>query len=150
MRLRTRLIALGVVLALLGGCVFEPGSPASRLADAMQRWDRAGIRDYEVTVSVMCFCGFPAGSPVRVRVEDGVVVSRTFVDSGDPVPAQFAARFPDVPGLFVEVQKAYVEADEVEVRFDSALGFPTVIDVDRTRNAIDDEVRWTTEGLQRL
>lgn len=142
-------VAAALLTLALGACAFEPGSPASRLADAMRRWDEAGLRSYELTLNRICFCP-QANVPVRVRVEDGIVVSRTVVATGAPIQDNFAPWYPDVPGLFVEVQKAYAQADDVRVRFDAETGIPLSIEVDYSRRAIDDEVRWTTEGLQPL
>lgn len=146
--LRTRLAAPLLAL-LVGACAFEPGSPAGRLADAMHRWEQAGIQNYELTVIRTCFCPH-ANLPVRVRVENGTVVSRTAAATGVPISEDLASRYPDVPGLFNEIQRAYAEADDVTVRFDQDTGVPITIDVDHSRQAIDDEVRWTTEGLHRL
>ncbi len=146
--LRTRL-AVSLLAVLLGGCAFEPGSPAGRLADAMHRWEQAGIRSYELTVTMACFCPH-ADIPIRVRVENGTVVSRTNAATGTPISDHLASRYPDVPGLFTEIQRAYAQADDVTVRFDPDTGIPTSIEVDHSRRAVDDEVRWTTSELNRL
>ncbi|MBX3147675.1 MAG: hypothetical protein KF785_12995 [Gemmatimonadales bacterium] len=142
-------VTLALLTLALGACAFEPGSPASRLADAMRRWDEAGLRSYELTVNRVCFCP-QANIPVRVRVEDGLVVSRTVVATGAPIQDDLAPWYPDVPGLFVEIQRAYAQADDVRVRFDGETGVPISLEVDYSRQAIDDEVRWTTEGLKPL
>jgi hypothetical protein len=145
MRLRLSLVAALVALA---GC--GDGSPTGThfgltLAAARARWAGAGVDSYQITVRRHCFCGFV--DPVRVTVEDGVIVSRTVVTTGDPVPALLAEYFPDIPGLFTIVEEAAADADDFETEFDATYGFPAVISIDWAESYVDDEVVYRTDAF---
>lgn len=139
---------LAAALLLLGAC--GDGDPVGTgfvlsLRAAQARWESSGIESYEITVRRLCFCGFV--EPVRVRVVDGTIVSRTVVPSGEPVPLDYAGYIPDVPGLFAIVEEAAVAADELEASFDAVYGFPTEISIDGDEIAVDDEIVFLTEAL---
>ena len=143
MRLRT---ALTIVLLALMAC--GDGLPVSTrfvltLRAARARWESSGIDSYAMTVQRVCFCGFV--EPVRVKVQNGVVVSRTIVWTGEPLPATYADLYPDVPGLFAIVEHAATDADDLDTRFDGAYGFPSEISIDWDEIAVDDEVTYRTE-----
>ena len=93
----------------------------------------------------LCFCGFV--EPVRVKVEGGVIVSRTIAATGAPVPAPYAEYFPDVPGLFAIVEEAATEADDLETTFDASYGFPSEISIDWVENAVDNEIVYRAEAF---
>ena len=145
MRSRTFLAA---VMLLLASC--RDGNPVGTqlilsLRAAHARWESRGVDSYELTVRRLCECGFV--EPVRVRVVNGTVVSRTVVRTGEPVPAMYAEHIPDVPGLFAIVQEAALAADELDTRFDPAYGFPTEISIDWDEVAVDDEVVFLAEAF---
>ncbi|HJU66672.1 MAG TPA: DUF6174 domain-containing protein [Gemmatimonadaceae bacterium] len=140
---------LAAGLLLVAACD-EGNTTGTRLALSLHvahdRWERRGIESYELTVTRLCFCVFT--QPVRVKVVDGVVVSRTVVPTGEPVPAPYASDYPGVPGLFAIVQEAARDADEVHTEFNGTYGYPTKISVDWTKNAVDDEVVYLAEDFR--
>ncbi len=46
---------------------------------------------------------------------------------------------PTIDGVFTTLAPEYQESDEVDATYDPEYGFPTAVNVDRIRNAIDDE-----------
>jgi hypothetical protein len=146
MRFRTLLIVALLPLAGCGDGFFSTARFVTSLREARARWASGGIDTYEVTIRRLCFCGFI--EPVRVRVEDGVIVSRTIVTTGEPVPAVHAQYIPDIAGLFAIVEQASREADELETEFDPTYGFPSVISIDWDENAIDDEQVYRAEQFE--
>jgi hypothetical protein len=143
-----RYLTVTATLLVLAGC--GDGSPTGTrfgltLHAARARWESTGVDSYQITVRRLCFCGFV--EPVRVTVEDGVVVSRTGVGTGDPVPAIYAEYFPDVPGLFAIVEEAAQDADDLDTEFDATYGFPAVISIDWAYNWADDEIVYRTEAF---
>ena len=143
MRFRTSL-----TIALLALVACGDGLPVSTrfvltLRAARARWERSGIDSYEITVRRVCYCAFV--DPVRIKVENGVVVSRTVASTGEPLPARYADLYPDVPGLFAIVEQAATDADDLDTTFDATYGFPAAIDIDWEENAVDDEVSYRTE-----
>jgi hypothetical protein len=143
MRLRTSLAIALLALAACGDGL--PLAPQFVLRAAQELWQRSGIDSYELTVQRICYC--LSAEPVRVRVENGIVVSRTFASTGDPVPSTYANLYPDVPGLFAIVEEAARDADDLDVRFDATYGFPAEISIDWYEVAVDDEISYRTESF---
>ena len=148
MRRRTSIV---VALFILVAC--GDGLPVStrlvlNLHAAHARWESRGTDSYEITVRRVCFCGFV--EPVRVKVVDGTIVSRTVVSTGDPVPTLEASQYPDIPGLFAIVEEAATQADKLHTEFDATYGFPTIISIDWIENAVDDEVGYVMEDFVAL
>jgi hypothetical protein len=119
------------------------------LRAALARWESSGIDSYELTVRRLCECNLVA--PVRVTVDDGAVVSRIIVSTGDPVPASLVQYYPDVPGLFAIIEHAHANgADGLRFEFHPSYGFPTAINIDWAQNAVDDEVGYRMEDFAPL
>jgi hypothetical protein len=145
MRLRVSLTtALLVLVACSDGSVTGTRFGLT-LRAARARWERSAIDSYEITVRRLCFCGFV--EPVRVKVENGVVVSRTVAATGDPLPPTYAPYYPDVPGLFAIVEEAASDADDLDTSFDASYGFPAEISIDWDEMTVDDEIVYRTEAF---
>lgn len=135
-------IAAVLVCAALAAC--DSQGPGVVLLDELTRnrarWAEVEPSEYSYAVERLCFCGF-AATPVRVTVADGVVTDRTFVESGEPVPEQFADLFPSVDGLF-EVLLDAIErgAHSIVVTYDPDSGVPLDIAIDYEFNVKDEEL----------
>jgi hypothetical protein len=106
------------------------------------------MTQYLFNLQVICFC--PEVRPVRVRVVSGAVVSATDRTSGEALPAASLARLYSVEGLFALIQGAIDRgADKLTVTYDPVLHYPTRIDIDYIRNAIDDELGVVASDLVR-
>ena len=145
MHTRRFLTALLVLTACGGDGFLASTRFAFDLRAARARWENSGIDSYEVTVRRICFCVLT--DPVRIVVEDGVVVSRTVMTTGQPLPMGQAEYYPDVTGLFAIVEEAIEEADDVDIAFDATYGFPTLISIDWAADYVDDEMVYRTEGF---
>lgn len=153
MKARLALAALPALPALLVGlgCDGSGDSVAFRTTVARARWEDRGPADYRMTVTNQCaFCGKIDAGPVEVVVRDGRIVSRTYLDDGSEVPESFRKAFPDVDGLFDELENAIRTADHVEAEFDPGLGYPVHTYVDYATTAADDEVGHTLSDFQVL
>ncbi len=77
---------------------------------------------------------------MRVVVKDGVVVGRSYVDTGEVVPASFADLFPSVDGLFEVLTDAVRRgAHDVRVTWGSENGLPLDFFIDYSVNVADEE-----------
>jgi hypothetical protein len=104
-------------------------------------WDSVGPESYEYAVQRLCFCPIEHIGPVRVRVENGVVVGREYVEGGLAVPEGVAPGFPAVDGLFELLRSAYEEdAHEIRVTYDPALGVPVDFWIDYVEMVADEEL----------
>ena len=113
---------------------------------------RAGLQrppSYRYVVRKSCFCPVETAQPVRAEVRDGAAANTANAETGAPVAAASFADVGTLDQLFVIVQRAIDQgADRVEVRYDAALGYPTLISIDHISNAVDDEVGYSVEQFE--
>lgn len=140
-RWRTPILA-AVLLSGLAACggPFEP-TEGGQLRRAEARWHASGISSYSMVVHRSCFCGQPFVGPARVVVQNGTVVSVTFLP--DPTLSVTVNGYPTVDSLFYTIRDGLDRAGSIDVTYDAARGFPTRIAIDWVKNAIDDEITYT-------
>ena len=132
-------LALGLVM---GACAQGGREADTSLVDAEARWADAGITDYTLTVSYGCFCVRERVGPFEVTVAGGEVVEVRFEGEViEPTPGVTPVEVFTVEGLFAEV-RANQDAARLTVEYDDN-GVPTLIEIDRLIEAIDDELTIT-------
>jgi hypothetical protein len=94
-----------------------------------------------MVVQRSCFCGQPFVGPARVVVQNGTVVSVTFLP--DPTQSVGVSGYPTVEGLFDTIRDGLDRAGSIDVTYDAARGFPTRMAIDWVKNAVDDEITYT-------
>ncbi len=132
------------VAALAGACGSSAvsSSQTRALEAAEERWMTSGISDYNLVVEYGCFCIPERRGPFEVTVKNGEVVEVRFDGAViEPQPGMTPVEVFTVEGLFGEIRSS-LDADEITVRYDER-GNPTLIDIDRIANAIDDELTIT-------
>jgi hypothetical protein len=137
-----RYVLLTVACASLGSCDLGFGiRTLTDLEQAQRRWEGSRPESHVFAIERLCFCPVGYRGPVRVRVHADVVVERTYVDTGQPVPASYAEAFPSVDGLFEVLIEAYRDdADEVRVTYDPQSGVPLDFWIDYMEMAADEEL----------
>ena len=126
-----------IVLTLAAAACDNPASPTDDLEDARRTWRRQAIQNYSFTVHQDCFCPEDVRGPFRVRVASGVIVSVTDPVTGAPRGASAFVPL-TVEALFDRVQQAIDDGmDELDVRYDSTLGYPVVIEINLSQQAVD-------------
>jgi hypothetical protein len=137
-----------VVLLAAVGCDQSTAPEEDALRSARRRWANNGPAEYSFDLVRSCECTPEMVGPVRIRVQLGNVVAREYILNQSPVPAQYAAGFPSVEGLFDVIAAALRDdAYRVEVDYDSNNGFPRLISVDYDRAVADDEFVYTATNL---
>jgi hypothetical protein len=150
-----RSFALGAAFAALtASCgIFDPdGRDDVRddLAAAKELWRSQGFDSYEFVLRRLCFCG-GGTEPAAVVVRNGARVSVTVVETGQPMPANFAQYYLTVPELFTFIEDAIArDADSIVVSYDRQYGFPTSIRIDYARNTADEEMAYEASALRPL
>ena len=137
--LRILPVALAIAAA---GCGFFDGDPDDELRDRQRRWDALGITDYSFEFRRACFCGGPHGF-LRVLVRQDAIISVTDVQTGAPPENLPAGWVGTIDEIFAELLREADRADAIDVQFDGTFHFPTTANVDRIKNAIDDEFGLT-------
>lgn len=149
--MRYALLSL-LLCSSLGGCA-DLGFDVRTLTDlerAQRRWERWRPDSYVYSIERLCFCPIEYRGPVRVRVDGDDVVERTYIDTGQPVPAALADGFPAVDGLFVILASAFDEdAHEVRVSYDPESGVPVDFWIDYDEMMADEELGFrVTEEVE--
>lgn len=144
----TRLAALGLILVL--GCNTTTDELTDRIhEDAKAAWAANGPASYAMTVSRVCVCDGPQ-EPVRVTVENGTVVSRIIISTGDPVGG-LASEYPAVPGLFALIEDARRNsAYSIIVEYHPTLGYPTQIILNLNPGSVTDDRSYAISALDPL
>ena len=104
-------------------------------SDAQAWWAAEGPPDYALEVRRVCECLPEESQPARITVEDGVVVSRAYVATGEPVPEAYAWAYPSVEEAFELIYFHLTPQErltpghfpDVEADYDPLLGYPTEI-----------------------
>ena len=142
---RCAIVALTMALAACDGLPTEQ----RQLSTQQQAWASARPAAYTFRYRVSCFCR-NGMVKYRVRVRDGRVVEAAQIE---PLPSDAAFPAPidgylTVDSLFATLAEAYErKADRVDVTFDTRYHFPTRIQIDWLRDAIDDEVTIDADGF---
>ncbi len=145
-----RRLVLVFVLLSLAAC-----SPAGRseIERNKQKWQSAGISHYRYKLFVGCFCTVTEDMPLLVEVRDGQIVSMEY-QSGKEIEAasrEVFDRYATIERIFSELETNIAgKADEFSATYDPTYGFPTKLDVDFIKKAIDDELTLMVSGFEKL
>jgi hypothetical protein len=149
MRLASLTFACLAAAAVTVGACDGPTAPERKLQAARLKWEHTRPAAYTYTVALYCFCPQEGSGPVIVSVRDGVVESRTYVNSGAAVAPTYADYFPTIDGLFEVIEDARRQgAYAINVTYDPARGFPVVISIDYERATADDELTYRATNFQ--
>ena len=129
---------LAAALVLAAGCT-DPLSQqwSHSLAGAQNRWNSSGIKSYQFTFQVNCFCAIT--QPVTVTVLDTVPVMAVFAAGGAAVDTSLFRDYLTVDRMFATLRRA---VDHGPATFDatfSDVGYPLAVSVDPSGNTLDDE-----------
>ena len=123
----------------------------SQLSAARDRWHAANISHYRFNLGVGCFCAFTTRMPLTIEVQKGRVLSMLYND-GSPVPAdqqQVFASYQTIDALFDYTAQS-LKADEIKIEYDPNYGFPTRVQIDFIKQAMDDELSLSVQDFQAL
>lgn len=114
----------------------------------LQKWQGSDLDNYSFTLQRNCFCRGDAIRPVNIDVENGKVVSATFADTGEPLPADIDFNSLSVDDLFKQVGDALDSgAARVDVKYDPTYGYPTSIYIDQSEQIADEETGFTISNF---
>ncbi len=145
-----RKLTLLFVALVLSACSL---AGKSEIQQNQQKWQDSGISHYRYNVFVGCFCVFNEDMPLVIEVQDGKVVSMEY-QSGKEIEASNRAlfdKYATMDRIFSELEADLNgKADEVTVTYDPTYGFPTKVNIDFIKNAVDDEVALTVSNFEKL
>ncbi len=146
-----QLVALALLVSLFG-CIHStpPTSTGNPDQDALNKnrilWKNAHLSTYTYTYQVMCFC--PPEEDILVRVLYGNVVAASYSPSNNPVMPERLDDLMTVEELFQVIQKAITdEVAQLEVTYNSKLGYPERVYIDVDERMVDEEVSHMVSSL---
>ena len=139
------LIAVGAAAYLFSARAAGSSGQTGELEANLARWRGRNIMHFRMNVRIGCFCPFTDRMPLTVEVLNGRLVAVTdsqgqTVAAEDPIRAFDNENLLTVDGIFAYTSDALGSADETTVTYDSQLGFPTSVSIDRIKQAMDDEM----------
>ena len=115
-------------------------SVSELLQKNLQKWQGAGWEKYSFVIQRECFCPPEYRQLTRVIVENGKVVSASYIDNNAAVSERVLADLYTIEDWFKMINKAVDRnADQLEVVYHAALGFPEKINIDMRKRRADDE-----------
>jgi len=120
-----RSATLAVLVALSSGCL---ANDAEEFAEQLFQqnlalWEAEGPANYSFHVARGACCGWPT-STIRVLVENGVVVSRTYVSDGLDLEQEYVPEYPSLRGLFDIAGAARAQKPVLaSIQYDPTYGF---------------------------
>jgi len=140
---RTPLACLILMIVALVAACDDHG-----LGDARARWNKRGLTTYRVTSIRSCVCDPDTLRPMQIEVVSGQIVGAVFADDQQPVDDSIRRFLWTVDKAFDVIQSALDDgADQLDVRFDPVLGYPTSMFIDYERRIADEELRLRLEDL---
>jgi hypothetical protein len=114
---------------------------------SLEKWQQANLASYEFVLARTCICEVTTESVVIV-VRNRAVESRTYLETGDPLPPDLIPRFPDIPGLFDLIRRTRAgDPYRIGIEFDPTYGYPTLIDIDQRLGHLEDNLAYSVTGF---
>ena len=149
-----RLLIAALLVGVAASCSGDATSPRSgamlELRRNRQRWESAGLHDYEFDFRRVCFCLPEATEQVHIVVRRDTVASVVRRNDGQTASNRVSV-WPTVDDLFAEVQQRLDQGSErLEVEYDATYGYPRSIVADIVLMMADDEYSLSAVNLRRL
>lgn len=149
---REMVLAAGLLLAGCSVGEFNREELVREQLDAARnQWISAGYEDYSFVVRRACGNCQGGTEFARIVVRNNARESGTFFESGDAVPDAELALYPTILELFDVIDDAIRDgAAEITVQYNSLLGYPSAIFVDRVVDTLNDELSYTAHTVEPL
>lgn len=115
---------------------------------ARERWAERGFIDYDMTMTLSCFC--PVTGPVVISVRAGAVQSAHDVATGEPIDSAYASAFPNVEGLFDLIENMAQQEARLEVTYHVVLGYPVRIAINEHLLPVDGGMIYVITDLESI
>lgn len=142
------LVAAACLAAMSSSVLALPDGAQNRLSKNRRKWESKATKNYQYEFQRICFCLPASTRRVKITVREGVAENIRRADSGDAVDKAQYELYYTVDQLFDYIQAAIdKKAHLVRVTYDPEWGYPTLVEIDYIRNAMDDEMRFKTGNL---
>lgn len=142
------------VLVLITSCtVSDPvyTQRMSQLQQARQQWAAHQITNYRFNIQKLCLCNNRADKPISIEVRNGQAVSGFRAATDEQIDLALIEQYATVEKLFGVIDWNINQyADEMEIGYDPARGYPTGISVDLEEGPADDETIYMVTAFEIL
>jgi hypothetical protein len=141
--MRTMIACLVVSLATVGlSCTASRSDrpeEAKALTAAREQFTGTLRASYSFTWKRGCLCGVKdLGRAAHVTVANGAITSAVYVDTQQPVGPSLRSDLKTIEEVFAMIQQAIdQDYDEVDVVYDSQVGFPWSVDLKQDKNDVE-------------
>lgn len=126
----------------------DPSTDAGQLGLARLRWEALDISDYDVTMTLQCFCPFGVSKAVDLKVRNGVITKGLHPAGSDTSTEIVLERFKTVEGLFDFIADAIEQkAHRITAVYHPEYGYPESVFIDFVSNIADEENGFTIEKI---
>jgi hypothetical protein len=148
----TKAAIVGVMMIFLAD--FASAKPVmdddamAQLQSHRQLWQSQQIANYQYTYVWHCFCPYPANTPFKVLVKNKLVASASNLQTNQPLEISELSPVKSIDQLFEVIERAIDRrAEQIDVKYDPQLGYPTSIAIDYLKLVADDEVGYSVKDL---
>lgn len=146
-------LSAAFTMMLLSGCggdgptTIVLSEEQAHLNQNLSRWENADISRYEYEYRRSCYC--PDRLKTVVTVQGDEVAEAFYKDDGTYLSNEELEQLYTIDELFDVVQDAINDrVFSLEVEYDSSLGYPTRIAIDRDEQMVDEEISHYATALQ--
>jgi hypothetical protein len=138
-----------VCLVAASSFVFARSDDAQkRLTENRRKWSSKAVKNYQYDFQRICFCVPAYTKAVKITVREGVAAQMAYANTGEAVDKAKFELYYTVAQMFNYIQTAIdKKAHSIKVVYDDELGYPTSVEIDYIKNAMDDEMRFKTGKL---
>ena len=142
------LVAAVCLFSITSAVPAQSNEAQNRLTKNRRKWESKTTKNYQYEFQRICFCVPASTRRVKIKVREGVAEEMRRAETGDAIDKAQYELYYTVDQLFDYIQSAIdKKAHLVKVVYDAELGYPTSVEVDYIRTAIDDEIRIKTGKL---
>ncbi|MDZ7720909.1 MAG: DUF6174 domain-containing protein [Balneolaceae bacterium] len=132
------------------------GRKGDQYGENRNLWQEQKIDSYRFEYTKLCYC---AGlfNPATIVVKADTIHAILEPETGEPlrdaqtdelVLAKYPESFRTISELFDIIKDAREKADKLKVEYNQQLGYPTLIDIDYIKEAVDDEVTYKIDNFE--
>ncbi|MGE0401094.1 MAG: DUF6174 domain-containing protein [Kofleriaceae bacterium] len=145
-------IPIALATIAIAGCSDGNTSDKSpgeyQLETARADFRRTIIPSYTFRWRESCACPSEITNTIQIAVSGYTEITDATYASGGAVPANVRARLLTIDGVFDTIQAAFDEgADEIDVEYNLAYGYPTAVAIDYDTQIADEELSLTISDV---
>ncbi len=144
-----RCISVLVCLVLFGCESLSDDAAKSSQTEINQRQWLSYGQDYQFIFQQHCYCTEEYLKPMRIQVNQGVISTASYIESGEVVKEPVLKDLPTVNSVFEKLlAEETVAAESLIVEFDEKYHYPKSVKIDYSKRMADDEIYWLLSELE--